>query len=490
MFFKSNNSVGDTFMTKPNRIHNNCKRALVATAVAASIAAASIAQAQTAGPPTGSVPGTPAGTEDTSLTWHGITLSGVVDVGLQYQPHAAPVSDYYGAGGYNLVQADSLRAVGGITPNNLSQSFIQLAGVEPIYQDVSAIFKLQTLFQPNSGNLTDGIKSLTLNNGKAAKNQINAQDSDAAGQLFGGAAYGGLSSKTFGTLTYGWQPTLLSDGVIKYDPNAGSYAFSLIGQSGTARGGGNTEDKRFKNSLKYLYSANGFHAGVMYEFSDDGSGTANSAYQMQLGAEFGGLSVDAFYSKVYDAISAASLSAAQVTDLAPLGYSSNTAVAGTISDNVAYGFMGSFAAGPAKLFGGFERVQFANPSTALTAGTPILGGYIMAFVTNNKYTTDKDQDIYWLGAKVTVMTRLELTAAYYGYHADSYQNLAVAPCTTAAHGNCSGTESVGSVDAIYHYSKRFDGYVGAMYSEVANGLASGFVNKSTINPTIGVRFKF
>jgi hypothetical protein len=144
MFFKSNKSVGDTFMTKSNRTHTNRQRALVITALAASLAATGIAQAQTAGPATGSVPGTPAGTEDTSLTWHGITLSGVVDVGLQYQPHAAPVSDYYGAGGYNLIQADSLRAVGGVTPNNLSQSFIQLAGIEPLYQGISAVFKLQT----------------------------------------------------------------------------------------------------------------------------------------------------------------------------------------------------------------------------------------------------------------------------------------------------------------------------------------------------------
>jgi hypothetical protein len=91
---------------------------------------------------------------------------------------------------------------------------------------------------------------------------------------------------------------------------------------------------------------------------------------------------------------------------------------------------------------------------------------------------------------VTMMSRLDLTAAFYGYHVDSYQNLAVAPCKTTAHGNCSGEETTGSVDAVYHYTKRFDGYIGAMYSSVANGLASGFLNKSTINPTVGVRFKF
>jgi hypothetical protein len=493
MSSKSNRQAGEMFMIKANRIHHYYGVALAGALLAASGLAH--AQGAVAPPP-----------DDGALTWHGLTLSGAVDVGLQYQPHAAPVSDYYAAGGYNLIQADSLRSVAGITPNNLSQSNITLSGVEPLFQGVNAVFRLQTLFQPNSGNLTDGVKSLVLNNGKAAKAQNNGQDSDAAGQAFAGALYGGLSSPTFGTVTYGWQTTLLSDGVVKYDPNAGSYAFSLVGQSGTARGGGDTQDKRFKNSLKYLVNYSGVHFGAMYEFADDGSGTANSAYQFQLGGEYAGLSVDAIYSKIYDAISAASLTGAvgsgtpgeanyvapteQVGELAALGYSLGNSVRGTISDNTAYAILASYVAGPFKLFGAYEHVQFANPETPLPAGTVDLGGYVLAFVNNANYTTDKDQSIYWGGVKWTVVPKLELTVAYYGYKADAYKSGAVEPCSTNAHANCSGTESVGSLDAVYHYTKRFDGYFGAMYSTVSDGLASGFKNTSTINPTLGVRFKF
>jgi hypothetical protein len=29
-----------------------------------------------------------------------------------------------------------------------------------------------------------------------------------------------------------------------------------------------------------------------------------------------------------------------------------------------------------------------------------------------------------------------------------------------------------------------------MYSQVSNGLASGFLNRSTIDPTVGLRFQF
>jgi hypothetical protein len=39
-------------------------------------------------------------------------------------------------------------------------------------------------------------------------------------------------------------------------------------------------------------------------------------------------------------------------------------------------------------------------------------------------------------------------------------------------------------------SKRFDGYLGVMYSQVSGGLSNGFLNTSTVVPTIGVRFKF
>jgi predicted porin len=495
MFIKSNNGAGETSMSKANRIHNKYAiragnirdRALVVVLVGASLAASGVVHAQSAEAATAPPAAAPA---DSGLSWHGITLSGLIDLGLQYQPHAAPISDYYASGGYNLIQADSLRSVAGVTPNNLSQSNIQLAGSEPLFADVSGVFRLQTLFQPNSGNLTDGLKSLVLNNGKAAKAQTNGQDSDAAGQAFAGAAYAGLSSKTLGALTYGWQSTLMNDMAVKYDPNARSFAFSLIGQSGTASGGGATQDKRFKNSLKYALQYNGVHVGAMYRFSNSGSGTASTAFQFQLGGEFAGLSVDAIYSKIYDAISVASLSAIQVSDLPTLGYSSSDSLAGTISDNTTYAIMGSYVFGPAKVFAGYEHIQFANPSTPLEAGALDLGGYVLAFVNNNRYTTDKKQSIYWGGVKWTVMPQLDLTAAFYGYKADSFQAAAAAPCSTTVRSNCSGTEAVGSIDAVYHYSKRFDGYIGAMYSTVSDGLAAGFLNTSTVNPTIGVRFKF
>jgi hypothetical protein len=58
--------------------------------VAATLLMSAVAQAQN-NP-------TPGPSDVDALTWKGITLYGVVDVGLQYQTHGAPVSDYIAYG--------------------------------------------------------------------------------------------------------------------------------------------------------------------------------------------------------------------------------------------------------------------------------------------------------------------------------------------------------------------------------------------------------
>ena len=72
-------------------------------------------------------------------------------------------------------------------------------------------------------------------------NSANA-DGSRCGQALNGQAYAGLSHSTYGTLTIGRQNTFMNDGVGTYDPNHGSYAFSLVGYSGGAAAGvGTTE---------------------------------------------------------------------------------------------------------------------------------------------------------------------------------------------------------------------------------------------------------
>jgi hypothetical protein len=81
--------------------------------------------------------------EDESLTWHGITLYGVIDVGLQYENHGAPYSDYRPATG-NIVQKNSRESVFGVSPNNEGQTRVGLQGNEPLFGDWSGVFRLET----------------------------------------------------------------------------------------------------------------------------------------------------------------------------------------------------------------------------------------------------------------------------------------------------------------------------------------------------------
>jgi predicted porin len=467
------------------KLSRNSVRPLTWAALAALSAVAAPALAQTLPPVT---PATQTA-EDLGLTWHGITIYGIVDVGLQYETHGAPFSDYHPAGSANIVQKNSRQSVFGATPSNLSQSRIGIQALEPLAMgDWAFVGKLETFFNPQSGNISDAQKSLALNNGKPLDQQSTNLNSSVAGQAFQ-TSYVGFASKTFGTLTFGRQLTLLGDAINKYDPNYGSQAFSLIGMSGTYAGGGDTEDKRLDSSLKYNgVFGNIVHLGLLYKFNGS-NGAANTVYQGQLGAEFAGLSVDGYYTKAKSAISEAPLSAAQVGTL-PVGFTLSNSLAGTISDNTSYSLMALYKLDVFKFFVGYENIKYENPSQPLSPGFVDIGGYVLAYVNNNAYAKAKIVNLYWAGVRYTVIPKLDLTAAYYGYHQNSYATGADAGCTTNIAGTCSGNFEAFSFNADYQFTRRFDAYLGAMYSGVMDGVSNGYIKTTNINPTIGVRFKF
>jgi predicted porin len=480
---------------------------------------AGVAQAQSTIATSGS------SSEDQSLTWHGITLYGIVDLGVQYQTHGAPVNDYFPAGTSSPVAKFSDKSVTGVTPSNLSQSRVGLSGNEPLIGDWAGVFRLETFFNPQSGNISDGLKSLTQNNGKPLTAYTTGVDTSVAGQYFE-ISYLGFSSPTYGTITFGRQNTPLADGIAKYDPMGASQAFSLIGFSGVTAGGGDTEDRRLDQSLKYSAKFDWLHVGALYQFSGS-SGTKNTAVQANLGADFSGFSGDAYFAKKYDAVSASSLSAAQVEGngtaespglaalcnpavtvpaTAPQCYSVSNSLSGTISDNTDYSVMASykFAPVPLTLYAGYEHITFDNPTNPLAQGTVIEGGYVLAYVSNTAYDDSKVLEVYWAGAKYSLTPALDVTVAYYGYHQNSFSTeKALLGCSTAVNADCSGTEETASIMFDYRLSKRFDAYAGTFWSETKDGLAAGYLLTSpnakgvsttdaaaVLTTTMGIRFKF
>jgi predicted porin len=467
--------------------------------LALTFATAGIAQAQTAAP-------APAKAEDSSLTWKGITLYGIIDIGLQYQTHGTPISDYFPAGSAEPLQKNSNGSVTGVTPSNLSQTRIGLSGNEPLFGDFAAVFRLETFFNPQSGNLSDALKSIALNNGRDIHTQTTNVDSSVAGQAFAGAAYAGFASQSLGTLTFGRHVTPLADGISKYDPMGAAQAFSLIGFSGTYAGGGDTEDRRLDQSVKYTGKFNWLHVGALYQFSN-ASGSVNTAVQAQLGAEFAGFSADAYYAKKYNALASAPMSAAQVAGLATLCqdsvnptppatpnpggalcFSPSNSVTATVSDNTTYALMAMYSFPTVKLYASYEHIQFTDPNTPLPQGALTIGGYVLAYTNNTAYEfNDKTLNVIWAGVKWTPIPALDLVAAYYGYNQNSYGKTS---CSDNSKGTCSGKYQVGSVLLDYRLSKRFDVYLGSMYSTASDGPSSGFLNTNTLATTAGLRFKF
>jgi predicted porin len=428
-------------------------------------------------------------TGDDALTWHGITLYGVVDIGLQYDTHSAPFTPYRPSASGNIVRQNSRQSVTGLTPSNMGQSRVGLQGNEVLNEDWSAVFQIESFFNPQSGELADSLKSLTVNNGRALAAQSVGVDGSSAGQAFQ-TAWVGFKSARFGALTFGRQATLLLEGTIKYDPNYNASAFGLLGASNTYSGGGAQEDNRLDSTVKYVVGVEDLvHLGALYKFNGS-NGSANTAVQADLGVQYAGASVDVYYSKESSAITATSLTAAQVAALPALGYSVSNSLAATISDNTAYALMALYKVDPFKLFAGYERIKYANPTTPLHAGFGDIGEYVLAFVTNNAYVNSKNVNVYWAGVRYTIIPHLDLTLAYYGYDQNAYGTGKQAGCATSAHSVCSGSLEAYSFDADYYFSKHFDAYAGAMYSGAHDGVASGYLNSTNINPTVGVRYKF
>jgi predicted porin len=432
----------------------------------------------------------PAKKETSALTFAGVTLYGTVDVGVAYMTHGAPLSQTWAPGLPYFIQSFSNHSILSVGPNGLSQSKVGLSGVEPLgVGDWTGVFRLETGFQPTSGRLTDGPGSLVVNNGVAVANRTSAGDSSRAGQPFEGAAYAGVSSPTFGTLTFGHQSTLMSEALGKYDPQLQSNAFSPIALQGTAGGFGVTQDRIFDSSLKYALAVSVVHFAFIHEFGSDGY-IPEQSNEVSVGADVAGLSVDAIYGKVHGAVAASSLSAAQLATLPALGYSPSNSLAATISDNTGYGALARYDMKewvPVKLYAGWERIKFNNPDHAIPAGTQDIGGYTLAVVNNAAYKIQRILQISWVGARYSPTPQLDLSAAYYQYNQKSNN---ANGCSNNSASTCAGELHDASLVADYHWTKRFDTYAGVNYSLIQNGLSSGYLFTSDWTPMVGVRFNF
>ena len=430
-------------------------------------------------------------TGDGPVTWRGITLFGVIDSGVAWQSHGVPSNSYYPQGLEYAISKNSNHAGFNIAPGGMGYSGIGLKGGEQVLPGLAGVFGLNTQFNPASGQLSNGPQSLVQNNGVPLARQSANGDSARAGQALNDYAYVGVSSVTYGALTFGRQRTLTTDDRTVYDPIAGSLAFSLLGYTGSLSSG-DTENTRFDNSVKYLVNVGPARFGGIVKLGGRGAGRndAGASYQVSAGFDYEALSFDAVYSHVSDAITLSSLSAAQLVT-APKGNS----LAGTASDNSAVLLSAKYTWNQFKFFGGYEYISYADPKNPITTPFVDSNGYTVAFATNNAYQYhDKILQLFWTGVKYAYDSHLVISAGYYHVLQNSYGKIG---CNYATNNKlvtnaatCSGTENAVGLVAEYHFNKRFEVYGGLMYSVVINGMANGFLYANTVDPTIGVRYAF
>ena len=429
-------------------------------------------------------------TDDGPITWHGITLFGALDAGVAWQSHGTPFNGAYPQGLEYAITKNSNRPGVAIAPGGMGYSGIGLKGEQEILPGFAGVFAVNTNFDPASGQLSNGPASLVQNNGVAAPNQSSNGDSARAGQAFNDYAYLGVSSRDWGTLTFGRQRTLTTDDRLVYDPIPGSLAFSLLGYTGSLSSG-DTENSRFDNSLKYRVEYGPARFGAIYKFGGPGTGspTNGATYQLSAGFDYAALSFDAVYSHVSDAITLSALSAAQVVTLPA------NSLAATISDNSAVLLSAKYTWNQFKFFGGYERIDYADPKDPIAAPYTDGNGYMVGVATNNAYQYhDKILQLFWTGVKYAYDDHLVLSGGYYHELQNSYGklgcNIANPTKTVTSTSTCSGTEDAIGLVSEYHFNKRFEVYGGLMFSNVTNGMASGFLYRNTVDPTVGLRYTF
>jgi predicted porin len=472
-------------------------------------------------------------TTDCALTWHGITLYGAYDVGVGWVSHGLPVNGY-NYEGESLVNRNGFQSRFLVAPNNLQQTGFGIRGKEEFAPGWSIVFNASTGINPQSGLLANAPATDVVNNGLPRASYSEAIDGARAGQPFNDEYYGGISSEKFGTLTFGRQRALGTDAMLQYDPAGGAYAFSYIGYNGTMAGGGDTDDSRWDDAMKYRITIGPVHFGAMYKFANGSGGCFtsavvwsattctpvrphNNAWGFDLGGQHGKLFADVVFQHYNEAVSVLnpllgpqSLSAPyqSTTDSIntnPIDLTSspnlidpNGTVYGIVTDNNAIMVAAKYIWDPFKFFAGYEYIWQNNPAQPLGVGATDQGGYIMSGVEDNNLDSEKLLNIWWTGAKYTFREKTDVTVAWYQQRQNDFRVPQTCNAAAGFRSSCAGTLDEVSLYADYHFTKRMDGYVGVAYSVVTGGLAIAiphgpgvpYLFPTNVAPTIGVRFAF
>jgi predicted porin len=266
-----------------------------------------------------------------------VTLYGLIDAGLAYVSNQKS-----GSGGHNNFLQ---------TSGNLSTSRWGLRGTEDLGGGYSAVFDLESGFNVANGKLNNG------------------------GDLFGRAAWVGLASRQYGTVTLGRQYDLLVDYVEPLSASGSGFGGNLAEH--VFDNDNLSNDARLNNSVKFRsIDYHGFSFGAAYAFSNQAGGFSNNnAYSAGAGYTNGPLSLAVAYLQVNQ----------------PGGVSSNPNPNGAFSSSDGdaqltgakqrtLGAAAHYAAGPALVGFAFTRTVLDDPHQVTQGGSAsTLNGALLTF---------------------------------------------------------------------------------------------------------------
>ena len=467
---------------------------------------------------------------DCPLTWHGITLFGTYDLGVGWVSHGLPENgnNYEGE---SLVNRNGNKSRWLFAPNNLSQTGLGLKAKEEVVSDWSVVFNASTGINPQSGELANLAATNTFDNGLPRSSYKFAGDGARAGQVFNDELYGGVLSETFGTLTFGRERALGTDAMLAYDPAGGAYSFSFIGYNGLMAGGGDTQDTRWDDALKYRLTYGPVHFGAMYKFADGQGGcysasatfTAatctpesphNSSYGFDVGGVYANLSADVVVQHVNQAISVlnpllgpTSLSAPYQSTVDSINTNrisganligTNNTEYGIVTDNTAVMVAAKYSWDPFKFFVGYEHIVMVNPANPLGIGATAQGGYQLSGVEDNNLDSTKIVQVFWTGVKYAYDSKTDITVSYYREWQNDFRVPSTCSAAAGFRSSCAGSLNEGSLYTDHHFTKRLDTFAGIAYSGVTGGLAIAiphgpgvpYFHDDNLAPTVGARYAF
>jgi len=417
-----------------------------------------------------------------------VTVYGIVDVGIMGETHSGNLNSTPAIVSSGVAGSASNSATGGSGIHNgtavggmaggESQSRIGFKGSEDLGSGTKAIFTLETGFNAMTGNIA--------NTGIPGNNQRSLQvsgDSALQGQLFGRAAYAGLSNDKYGTLTAGRQQNLMLDNIPDYDP-VNAQMFSPLAYAGSWGGAGFTDQSRVNQSFKYVWKGAGFNANALWAPGGQaGNNYMGTTVGAQAGYEKPTYGVQAIYTHTDDATSLAAMGNQASAPSYGAGYSAPTqaigsfnAVGVTVANTSSWQFTGKW--NPMSSFwlkGGYERIVIGTPTNFAgnytTTNMPQLpSGYVVGSYSAQGF--QKNINMYWIGANYNFTPAIKGSLGYYIAGIPSNGNTAISQTGgfgSTAGGAAGGNQMFTSAMVEYYMSKRTNLYAAFMNTNATGG---------------------